>query len=389
MKRLLAAAITLSLLVTQPALAVTKKTIPLTYHPTVGDYTFPVYMGKNHKKAFNLMLDTGSSNLNLIGDKELCPKCEAITAYETYKPGSAIKATDKTFKMQYGKGGGQLRQYQGQVRLEDDLHVKGYTFGIYLEGKNISNIAGMAFTKISAPVDAPLTPFFNQLNKKYDFNNQFSVQLCDNRGPSILFLGPLDKTLAKKDNVQLPVLDRGFYFVNHTFITDKHNKPILTVPKNERAILDTATSGKIIYPDSALKPLISYLKAHTSKKNRALPDEFWNGTACGPKSMIDKKAFPTLYFNFRDKQNKLIRLALSPERYITSSSCGKGSLKLAFTGFKSHLLDPKTKHHKKAMPFPIILGTPFLEGFLVTFDKSKAPYVRLYPSDELCKRREK
>lgn len=357
-------------------------TLPLSYELAHGAYSLVVKFA-NHKSLL-LMLDTGSSNLNVVGDKQLCPACQLLIHGTRFTPDDPITALEEEFFMQYGLGDGKLKAYQGGVQAHDQLALDQFKFGVYEQGQAINNIVGFAYPDAAAPRRQPMPAFFTELNRMYSFQDQFSLLLCDVRAPSKLFLGPLPEKLRRRAHHSVPIIHQSLYFIQNFGVSAPGGKMLIDLPMGYDAIVDSGTSAKLVFPDRLLAPLVAYLKQHTSKKNQALPKEFWNGTTCVATELIDPKAFPELFFHFKDAKGKAFQLKLPASRYITSSACGAGYYKLGFIGYEAHKNDAKTQDHKKSFPNFIILGTPFLEAYMTTFHQDHPAELRFYNSQELC-----
>ncbi|WP_165474709.1 pepsin-like aspartic protease [Legionella nagasakiensis] len=358
-------------------------TLPLNYNENHGDYALMVLLA-GHEKPLRLMLDTGSSNLNVVGDATLCPQCEELIAGNRFTPKAPAKPLKHEFFMRYGLGDGKLRQFQGPVNVPGKLTLEQFHYGVYEQGKDINNIVGFAYPQAADPRDNPTPPFFTRINQKYKLQDEFSLLLCDVRAPSWLFLGPLPAALGIFPHHEVAITKKELYFVGQYGVSDKHGRMLVDLPGGGEAIIDSGTTAKIIYPDSKLAPLITYLKKHTSKKNQALPEDFWRGRACLANELVDEDAFPDLYFHFKDRQGHPFRLKLPAKRYITSSACGAGYVKLAFIGYQTNKTDTKTPNHKKNYPSFVILGTPFLEEYLTTFKQDNPATLIFHNSTQLC-----
>lgn len=361
-------------------------TIPLGYDLTNGVYTFTVLLREENKFPLKLMLDTGSSNLNVVGNKDICPNCKVLVEHLNYfNPNSPTKNLKKEFKMRYGLGKGVLRKYQGRIRLlHPGIAIDNFNFGVYIRGYKINNIAGFAYPQAASPLKKPMPDLFDKLNKKYNFHDQFSLMLCDSRAPSSLFLGPLPEKMSTLVHHSVPIIKQDLYYIKQYGVSDDKGQRIIDFPMGADAIVDSGTSAKIVFLNEPLTHLIAYLKDNTSKKNLALPDEFWEGTVCMPDEMVDPNNLPTLYFHFKDSQGKSFKLAIPPQRYITSSSCGEDYYKFAFMGYTANKINGNTQHHKRNYPPFIILGTPFIEEYMTTFQQYNPAQLSFYNSEALC-----
>ncbi|WP_162261864.1 pepsin-like aspartic protease [Legionella adelaidensis] len=362
--------------------------IPLIYNEDNGDYAFQILFAHSGQQL-KLMLDTGSSNLNVVGDEKICTNCNLLIEGKRYTPEDPVKPLNKEFDIRYGLGDGKLRTYQGARLKLNDLTLDNFTFGVYEQGSNINHIAGFAYSTIAEPQDNPLPTLFSELDKKYNLQNQFSLLFCDTRAPSYLFLGPLSPTLQKAlqavPSHKTPIVDKKFYGIKLKEVSETEGNSILKVPAGKDfAIVDSGTSAKNVFPDDLLLPLVKYIKEHTSKQNRDLPDIFWEGRDCVVSELVDTNSFPTLYFHFTDAHGKPFKLKLPPERYITSSACGEGYLKFAFLGYTINKTHKKTLNHKANLPEMIVLGTPFLEQYFTTFNRENPAELTFYDSEKLC-----
>lgn len=357
-------------------------TLPLNYDVNHGEYSLTVKFA-NHK-SLALMLDTGSSNLNVVGDRQLCPACQLLVKDSRFTPDHPITSLEEEFFMHYGLGNGKLKSYQGEIKVHDQFLLKQFKFGVYEQGENINNIVGFAYPEAAAPRDKPMPAFFTELNRKYQLQDQFSLLLCDERGPSKLFLGPLPEKLKHRTHHTVPITNKTLYFIQSFGVSAPKGKMLISLPKGHHAILDSGTSAKIVFPDDLLAPLLVYLKQNTSKNNQALPEEFWQGTTCIARELIDPKAFPELFFHFKDATGKAFQLKLPASRYITSSACGDGYYKLGLISYPMQKTDKKTPDHKKLYPSFIILGTPFLEEYMTTFKQYNPAELSFYNSEQLC-----
>jgi len=279
-----------------------------------------------------------------------------------------------------------LYQFQGPVNVSEYLALEQFQYGVYEQGKDINNIVGFAYPQAAAPLDSPMPSFFAHINQKYQLQDEFSLLLCDVRAPSWLILGPLPDKLVKRAHHEVGIIKQELYFINQYGVSDEKGTRLIDLPDGGDAIVDSGTTGKIIYPEKNLAPLIAYLKKNTSKKNQALSEKFWRGLECVASELVDPQAFPDLYFHFKDRQGKAFRLQLPSQRYVTASACGKGYFKLAFIGYKDNKTDKTTSDHKKNYPSFIILGTPFIEQYMTTFKQYRPAKLVFYNSAELCSR---
>ncbi len=345
-------------------------TLPLNFNLKHATYSLDVRFGQDSPQTLPLMIDTGSSNLVVVGDESFCKECSYLNHYPPIKLTPELKSLKERFKIKYGLGQGTLQSYQTTVTLNDTLTLPNFKFAIFKEGQKLNNTLGLAYRTIALPPEDPQPTFFERLNQAYGLNDEFSLLLCDNRHDSFITFGPNEI----KDDTPLATLaieQKKFYQVPLLQIGAGKKHALTSINKKNITIVDSGTSGKIVLPKDHFKALISYLKEHTSKKNQALSKTFWKGRSCVKKKRVDEKRFPTLYFTFKDLKGKSVQLPLPPERYITENSCGKGYLRLAF------ISEPQTDF--------IILGTPFLEQYRTRFQQRNPARVSFYQSNK-CNR---
>jgi len=379
--------------------------IPLTYHPYSGAYTMSFWVGCPAQQQ-DAVVDTGSANVNILGDKKLCPSCTSELLNPTFYHLSACsKPFTASFEMAYGSDAGTVQVYEDELRLAPNEKPLPFDFSVYIHGKNVNNVVGLAYDTIAAPQDYPLLPFFPAIRESYKLDNIFSLKFCDERGKSALNLG---SSLISEKQVgwqYTPIAKKDFYNVLLESINDKATqKPIVSFGErqlDQLAILDSGTMGVLIFPNDETDIIKQYLQHYyQSKTQQPLPKEFWMQNACVLTNTINLNAFPTLQFKFAkwNHPGQAITLDLPAKRYLNRGGCGDGYVRLAFISqhiYEKHVT-ANFKDHKKFTPLARstkILGTPLFENYVVTIhqgevystDAKNNSYIGFYPSASLCK----
>lgn len=176
--------------------------------PVAGEYTTRIQVG-TPPQEFEVVMDSGSSNLILLGDSSLCDNCTSEVGHQ-YAPGdsSTSSVSDTPIRIQYGSG--QL----DAVEATDVVALAGlegfeYRFGVMTHDANVPNILGLAYEGIAEPSNDPLPTFFATLVEQTGIPNVFSMKLCGpEKGGSIEFGGS-----SVEPTSYLPVTEQAWYVV--------------------------------------------------------------------------------------------------------------------------------------------------------------------------------
>ena len=228
----------------------------------------PITVGTPPQK-FNVLLDTGSSNLWISG--EGCIGCGSNTKY--YYPGqsSTSKKYNAQMKLQYGKGTANGPMYTDTVSLGGvkvtDYPLGAITQGTDNEGNRFSGILGMAWKGVSA-VPGVVTVFEQMVEQKAIKEASYGFYLSkelDSAGSQFI-LGGADPALYTGSLNFHQVVFRGWWAffvesvqVNGTVVSEG-------VP-NLMAIADTGTS-LITFPNKEM--------LYAVYKNIGIPSSLWN-----------------------------------------------------------------------------------------------------------------
>lgn len=147
-----------------------------------GEYTTKIQVG-TPPQVFDVVVDTGSSNLFLLGDSKLCDNCSEESGNQFVPTDSSTaRVSDKSVTLTYGSG------KLDAVQVTDMVGISGfdtfeYTFGVITHDVDVPNILGLAYMSIAAPEGDPLNPYFDALVKQTGIANVFSMLLCGADNP--------------------------------------------------------------------------------------------------------------------------------------------------------------------------------------------------------------
>ena len=140
-------------------------------------------------------LDTGSTDLVVMGNGDLCPGCKAKRVLKTYTPSENARIVKRDVDLSYGEGlhAGVADMYEdthGLTCSDPDNPTKG-RFPVWKSGKNISSIFGLAYPTLgtSEGFFRGKTPFFEHLVQDQGFEDKFSMALCGEGQGSAIVLG--------------------------------------------------------------------------------------------------------------------------------------------------------------------------------------------------------
>ena len=361
--------------------------MPLKYYnhfPFNNVYTIGVQVGG---QTLESVLDTGSSNLLVLGDAAHCPACTNEYGYQsTYSPAAGSQALTTSWSMNFAPiGAAQVQGYQDTVSW-DDLTLPGFKFGLVTAEKGIPNIWGIAYQSLASPYGAPQTPLFDALAQAGSLKNQFSLRLCGLKAGSNITLGGFDAALVDKmAQVQwTPITAKIWYSVTvermYGGATPNAAAAWSWAPAaSDRVIVDSGTNP-LVLPAAQMAPLVAWLRSVATQNGLTLPADFWP-TAAGPGgyaalSAADVAKFPPLLVDLAGTSDaqKTITLSIAPSVYFQTREDGQRYLGI-----------------EPGQGSVYILGTVFLENYVVLHDRGVAglmpdPSARLgfYPIDGLC-----
>ena len=325
-------------------------------------YTLPVDVGGQSIEA---VLDTGSANLLVIGDQSICPNCKNEYGYTSvYKQSASGKFLDYSWGMSFlPLGKATVSGFQDRVSFAG-VNLSQYQLGLVTAEQGIPNIWGIGYRDSARPAASPQTPLFDALASAAHWRNQFSLRLCGLKVGSNITLGGFDSVLSTRlSEVQwTPIVDRSQYGIiaKRVYVNGSGNSTnpewSWTPEFGETLLVDSGTNP-IVLPSLTVSKLIALLKDVAIKNGISLPDDFWPGSS-GPggyanlsPSNIGK--FPDILLDLEEygDTKKVFTLKITPQYYFQTRDDGK-----QFLGIE-------------AGDEVNILGTVFMENYLVLFDR--------------------
>lgn len=311
---------------------------PLTNYLNAQYYT-EIEIGTPPQK-FNVILDTGSSNLWVPS-----VQCNSIACYLHQKYDSAAsssyKANGTAFEIQYGSGSMEGFVSQDTLKLgslvlpEQDFAEATSEPGLAFAFGKFDGILGLAYDTIS--VNKIVPPVYNAVNRGLLDKNQFSFFLGDtNKGTDggVATFGGVDEDYFEGKITWLPVRRKAYWEVEFNSITLGDQTAELV---NTGAAIDTGTS-LLALPSGLAEVLNSEIGATKG----------WSGQYTVECDKVD--SLPDLTFNFAG-----YNFTIGPRDYTLELS---GSCVSAFTGFD--------------IPAPVgpiaIIGDAFLRRYYSVYD---------------------
>eukprot|EP00301_Raphidiophrys_heterophryoidea_P012996 c20328_g1_i1.p1 GENE.c20328_g1_i1~~c20328_g1_i1.p1 ORF type:complete len:398 (+),score=86.19 c20328_g1_i1:1-1194(+) len=232
-------------------------------------YYGPIQVG-TPGQSFNVIFDTGSSNLWVPGAK--CTDCGSHKKYVSSQSSTYV-ANGTVFNIEYGSGpvSGFISQDSvtiGDITVQNQqfaeiTDVKGLGIG-YTMGK-FDGILGLAFPSIS--VDDILPPLENMYQQGLIGDNIFSFALGTADGqPGELDIGAIDTSRYTGDLTYIPLSNETYWALNLDTITVNGG----SVTSAKRVIVDSGTS-LLAGPVADVAKLAELVGA---KKSRLNPSEY-------------------------------------------------------------------------------------------------------------------
>ncbi|KAG5362981.1 Saccharopepsin [Yarrowia sp. B02] len=311
---------------------------PLTNYLNAQYYT-EIEIGTPPQK-FNVILDTGSSNLWVPS-----VQCNSIACYLHQKydssASSSYSANGTAFEIQYGSGSMEGFVSQDTLKLgslvlpEQDFAEATSEPGLAFAFGKFDGILGLAYDTIS--VNKIVPPVYNAVNRGLLDKNQFSFFLGDTaKGTDggVATFGGVDEDYFEGKITWLPVRRKAYWEVEFNSITLGDQTAELV---NTGAAIDTGTS-LLALPSGLAEVLNSEIGATKG----------WSGQYTVDCEKVD--SLPDLTFNFAG-----YNFTIGPRDYTLELS---GSCVSAFTGFD--------------IPAPVgpiaIIGDAFLRRYYSVYD---------------------
>ncbi|XP_042894200.1 beta-secretase 1-like isoform X2 [Penaeus japonicus] len=340
-------------------------------HGTPGDgYYTEVEIGTPPQK-FNLLVDTGSSNLAIAGAPH-----EELESYYVHQHSSSYVDLGKDVKVVYTQSSWQGHLGRDLVRfptlphtepLVTDLALITSSDNFYVNNSHWQGIIGLAFATLAQP-KGDVVPWFDGLTARNHTANIFTVQLC---GPfkdgnvthhhGKLYIGS-DAGDCPAPSVTSPIRRPWFYEV--LVVAMVIGKKVLDIPcvkyNTASSIVDSGTSN-LRLPSEVFKAVLSELRQQTSATEPPLPEDFWSGSEeiCWQPDHQIWDAFPNISVHLAHSNNSAFTITIPPASYL------RPALDISESG-DCWVLGIEESHTGT------VLGAVILEGLCVTFDRAHA-----------------
>ncbi len=304
-----------------------------------GAYTMTIEAG-TPPQTFEVVVDTGSSNLILLGDRSLCDNCGDEIGQDLYSPSKSSTAwlSDTDFTVRYGSGSLQAREVRDTVTV-GSLPPIDATFAVMTHQAGIRNILGLAYEAVAQPEGKPLTPYFDQLVQRTDVANEFSMLLCT-EGTSKITFGASDNQVSQ----YLDLVEEKWYVVALSKMQVKGGKRLGKF--GARAIVDSGTTDLLV-PAKMHGKILKALAPVAKKNGIDLSHQLIRTSA----KVIDQ--FPVFQLVADNAQGQTITLDVAPRTYFRA--VGSVGYTLAIGVMNTG---------------QVLLGKVFMENYHVVFDRA-------------------
>ncbi|KAI5095035.1 cathepsin D precursor, partial [Silurus meridionalis] len=217
-------------------------------------------------QSFNILMDTGSSNLWVPSVYCSSQSCQGHNMFNPQQS-STFQSTNESISVQYGTGS--MTGYMGYdtVTVVGGIAVQNQIFGLseteapFMGTMTWDGIMGLAYQAISSDSATPV--FDNMMSQNLVAEDVFSVYLSSNEQQgSMLLLGEIDPSYYTGSIYWIPLSSESYYQVTMDSITI--NGQVVACNGGCQAIVDTGTSF-IIGPSSDVSNLNAYLGAQTDQ----------------------------------------------------------------------------------------------------------------------------
>ncbi len=291
-------------------------------------------------QSFEVVVDTGSSNLILLGDSSLCDNCGAEARETLYNPSksSTAELSDTAFTVQYGSGSLKAREVRDKVAVGSRPPID-YTFAVMTHQAGVQNILGLAYAAVAQPENSPLTPYFDALVDQTGIANEFSIRLCG-EGTSTITLGAADIEVSQYVNI----VEEKWYVIPATKMKVKGGKALgkFSTP----VVVDSGTTNLMV--PARMHGKIMKALAPTAQKNGI---DFSHQLIRTSADVIDQ--FPVLQVIAKNTAGATINLDVAPGTYFRP------------VGTIGYTLGISIMNTGQAL-----LGEVFMENYTVVFDRA-------------------
>lgn len=325
--------------------------------PVRGEYTTEIQIG-TPPQTFEVVMDSGSSNLIVLGDPTLCDNC-SHEAGNQYSPSSSStsQATNRDYTIQYGSGSLDATEYTDAVGLPGQPSFS-YTFGVMTHDANVPNILGLAYQSLAEPQGSPLTPWFDALVSQTGIANEFSMLLCGAEKGGRLELGGH----SVEPTAWMDVAEQAWYVVKPDSLQVKGGA-VLGSFAGVQTIVDSGTT-ELVVPQKMLNGIVEAV-ANAANAAKLAFGTLQGGGYALEATPGDLSALPT--FQVVAGENTF---DIAPSTYLKPVEQEKGET--------VYMLAVSAQNQG-------ILGQVFMENFYTVFDRESQPNrVGFAPVGTLC-----
>ncbi|XP_075263989.1 beta-secretase 1-like, partial [Convolutriloba macropyga] len=266
-------------------------------------------------QTFNILIDTGSSNLAVAGVSDYVSKIFLPKESETFK------WQDDRISVQYSQGYWQGELAKDQVKfsalpnrpISAKFVVIDYSEYFFVQGTTWQGILGLGYQSIA---EQNLEPFWVSYIREHNFEDVFSLALCglvskakveegstNDTAQGTLTLGGADPKLSVGEMRFTPIV-RSTYF--EVVITDfKVNGESLRMDCKEynfpRTIVDSGTTN-LRLPKRVYDEVVARLKQFAMESMMGDQGNFWGGdeVVCWEEGHDKFSLFPTISLSLLD-----------------------------------------------------------------------------------------
>ncbi len=317
----------------------TEHSLDLEGNVVPGAYTMAIEVG-TPPQSFEVVVDTGSANLILLGDSSLCDNCAEEVGRSLYSPSksSTAQLSDTSLTARYGSGSLEARQVLDKVAVGGQPPID-YTFAVMTHQAGIQNILGLAYKAVAMPEGTPLTPYFDELVQQTGIANEFSLMLCT-EGSSKIKFGAAGVQVSQ----YLDLVEEKWYVVSLSKMQIKGGKRLGKFSAS--AIVDSGTTDLLV-PASMHGKILRSLAPIAEKNGIDLSHQLIRTSA----DVIEQ--FPVLQIVAQNTDGQKITLDISPGTYFRA---------VGTVGYTLAIGVMNTGQ--------VLLGKVFMENYYVVFDRA-------------------
>lgn len=325
-------------------------------------------------QKFNVLVDTGSSNLAIAGAPH-----EELDKFFAWQNSSTYVDLERDVKVIYtqsswtGHLGRDLAQFPSVPCTENlmtDMALITTSENFYVNNSNWQGILGLAFSALAQPQGVVVPWFDGLVTQNQNLTaNVFTLELC---GPSMkegayhhfgrFFIGNA-RGGCPSPVVSSPIRRAWFYEV--LVVAVGVGDRVLNLPcakyNTDKSIVDSGTSN-LRLPSQVFKLVVAELQQQVSKLVPPLSQDFWSGSeeVCWSQENKEWDAFPNISVHLAHNNNSAFTITIPPQSYLRPAPNSVSDT----TDCWMLGIDES--------PGGTVLGAVVLEGLCVTFDRGQS-----------------